>query len=445
MGSDETKEKLQKLIKIAEVMGEKYDAVVTNPPYMGSKQGMNAVLKDYLQQRYSMSKSDLYAVFMELCYRMCKTYRYVAMINQHGWMFLSSYSKLRKFIVENTEIISMIHLGTRAFDEIGGEVVQTTSFIMCKDNVDYSGNYVRLIDYTTSSLKKEHFLDIISKSIKQDLFVFPMKYYRFLPDNLIGYWISTRLIDIFNKEKSLAEIAKPRQGLSTSDNARFLRLWYETDINNIGFNFKSREEAMKSGLKWFPYNKGGEYRKWYGNNNYVINWQNDGEELREWADYLNTHGTSMGRLVSQEFYFRKGITWSGVGATRFGVRCYQQGMLFDVGANGLFVDDDNLYYYLAGFLNTKIANEMIKVLNPTINTGSGTVGKLPVIIANDRLSVVGKYVKRNIEIAKNAWDSNETSWDFKRHPLMCLSQSVEESINIWINKCKCSFNEILKW
>lgn len=402
LGSDETKEKLQKLIKIAEVMGEKYDAVVTNPPYMGSKQGMNAVLKDYLQQRYSMSKSDLYAVFMELCYRMCKTYRYVAMINQHGWMFLSSYSKLRKFIVENTEIISMIHLGTRAFDEIGGEVVQTTSFIMCKDNVDYSGNYVRLIDYTTSSLKKEHFLDIISKSIKQDLFVFPMKYYRFLPDNLIGYWISTRLIDIFNKEKSLAEIAKPRQGLSTSDNARFLRLWYETDINNIGFNFKSREEAMKSGLKWFPYNKGGEYRKWYGNNNYVINWQNDGEELREWADYLNTHGTSMGRLVSQEFYFRKGITWSGVGATRFGVRCYQQGMLFDVGANGLFVDDDNLYYYLAGFLNTKIANEMIKVLNPTINTGSGTVGKLPVIIANDRLSVVGKYVKRNIEIAKNA-------------------------------------------
>ncbi len=442
LGSDETKEKLQKLIKIAEVMGEKYDAVVTNPPYMGSKQGMNAVLKDYLQQRYSMSKSDLYAVFMELCYRMCKTYRYVAMINQHGWMFLSSYSKLRKFIVENTEIISMIHLGTRAFDEIGGEVVQTTSFIMCKDNVDYSGNYVRLIDYTTSSLKKEHFLDIISKSIKQDLFVFPMKYYRFLPDNLIGYWISTRLIDIFNKEKSLAEIAKPRQGLSTSDNARFLRLWYETDINNIGFNFKSREEAMKSGLKWFPYNKGGEYRKWYGNNNYVINWQNDGEELREWADYLNTHGTSMGRLVSQEFYFRKGITWSGVGATRFGVRCYQQGMLFDVGANGLFVDDDNLYYYLAGFLNTKIANEMIKVLNPTINTGSGTVGKLPVIIANDRLSVVGKYVKRNIEIAKNAWDSNETSWDFKRHPLMCLSQSVEESINIWINKCKCSFNEM---
>ena len=187
LGSDETKEKLQKLIKIAEVMGEKYDAVVTNPPYMGSKQGMNAVLKDYLQQRYSMSKSDLYAVFMELCYRMCKTYRYVAMINQHGWMFLSSYSKLRKFIVENTEIISMIHLGTRAFDEIGGEVVQTTSFIMCKDNVDYSGNYVRLIDYTTSSLKKEHFLDIISKSIKQDLFVFPMKYYRFLPDNLIGY------------------------------------------------------------------------------------------------------------------------------------------------------------------------------------------------------------------------------------------------------------------
>lgn len=158
LGSDETKEKLQKLIKIAEVMGEKYDAVVTNPPYMGSKQGMNAVLKDYLQQRYSMSKSDLYAVFMELCYRMCKTYRYVAMINQHGWMFLSSYSKLRKFIVENTEIISMIHLGTRAFDEIGGEVVQTTSFIMCKDNVDWYDGHIDtfLDDYKASCRINSH-------------------------------------------------------------------------------------------------------------------------------------------------------------------------------------------------------------------------------------------------------------------------------------------------
>lgn len=428
------------LIQVADVLSCKYDVVTTNPPYMGSKQGMNDVLKKYIQKEYPASKSDLYAVFMDVAYAMCRNNRFISMINQHGWMFLSSFSKLREYLVANEAITSMIHLGTRAFGEIGGEVVQTTAFVTRKSKMDYTGSYLRLTEYPDAELKETKALSIINGDNLDDLYYFPMRYFSFLPDNLIGYWISTKIIDIFNREKCLADIAKPRQGLSTSDNDRFLRLWFETDIHNIGFGFATRDEAEKSQLKWFPYNKGGEYRKWYGNNNYVINWQYDGKELRAWADYLNTHGTSMGRLVSQEFYFKKGLTWSGVGATRFGVRCYSEGMLFDVGANGLFVND-KLYHYLAGFLNTKIANEMIKVLNPTINTGSGTVGKLPVIIDEDSIETITQYVKRNVEIAKAVWDSNETSWEFKKHPLV-RGNSIKVALNSWLEQNNAWFDEM---
>ncbi len=439
------------LVQVAEALAQKYDVVVTNPPYMGSKQGMNDTLKKYIQREYASSKSDLYAVFMDVAYRMCKTNRFVSMINQHGWMFLSSFSKLRNFIVNNESILSMIHLGTRAFEEIGGEVVQTTTFVLQKTKMDYLAKYIRLTAYSDALLKEKKAILASNGSSSEDTYVFPMRYFGYLPDNLIGYWISTKIIDIFNREKCLADIAKPRQGLSTSDNDRFLKLWFEPDIHNIGFGFTSRETAAASKLKWFPYNKGGEYRKWYGNNNYVINWQYDGKELRAWADYLNTHGTSMGRLVSQEFYYKKGLTWSGVGATRFGVRCYPAGMLFDVGANGLFVDD-KLYYYLAGFLNTKLANEMIKVLNPTINTGSGTVGKLPLIIEKAQTEFINQYVKENVEIAKSAWDSEETSWDFLVHPLVLATEvpdlngghkvSLADCYAKWETLCEKRFSKL---
>ena len=428
------------LINVAEALAQKYDVVCTNPPYMGSKQGMNDTLKKYLLKEYESSKSDLYGVFMDVAYRMCKSGRYVSMINQHGWMFLSSFSRLRASVVKNQAIFNMIHLGTHAFEEIGGEVVQTTAFTICKAPVDYTGKYYRLTDYGDAKQKEEKYLAAIQDN-SEDVYTFPMRYFTYLPDNLIGYWISTKIIDIFNKEKCLAEIAKPRQGLSTSDNDRFLKLWFEPDIHNIGFGFETREEAAESGLKWFPYNKGGEYRKWYGNNNYVINWQYDGRELRAWADYLNTHGTSMGRLVSQEFYYKKGLTWSGVGATRFGVRCYPAGMLFDVGANGLFVDEQ-LYHYLAGFLNTKLANEMIKVLNPTINTGSGTVGKLPIIIDDSYIDEITELVKENVSIAKQVWDSNETSWDFMRHPMIVGEGSVSDAVGKWKKKCESWFAQM---
>ena len=423
VGLDETVKKLTTLVSIGEILARKYDVVATNPPYMGSKQGMNAALKKYLQKEYPESKSDLYCVFMDMAIRASKPCRYIAVINQHGWMFLSSFAKFRANLIVNQSLINMVHLGTHAFEEIGGEVVQTTAFVLYNRYVDYNGRYIRLTEYHDATEKEAVELKVASGHECSNAYIFQMNYFGYLPDALIGYWISKKVIDIFNREKCLADIAKPRQGLSTSDNDRFLRLWYETNIHNIGFGFTSRESAKESGLKWFPYNKGGEYRKWYGNNNYVINWQYDGAELRAWADYLNTHFTSMGRLVSQEFYFKKGITWSGVGATRFGVRCYSEGMLFDVGANGLFVDDA-LYYYLAGFLNTKIADDMIKILNPTINTGSGTVGKLPIIIDQNARSEIANLVRDNIASAKWSWDSYETSWDFNTHPLVPFAASL---------------------
>ena len=410
---------------------QKYDVVVTNPPYMGSKQGMNDTIKKYLSRYYKESKSDLFAAFMSMAFSVLKKSGFLGMINQHSWMFLSSFSELRKSIVDSKCIINMIHLGAHAFEDIGGEVVQSTSFVMRNDYFDYSGRYVRLVDVKTAIEKESEYLALANGGSNAEVdYQFNMRYFSQLPDNIIGYWIAQKYIDIFENQPSLTDVSKPRQGLSTSDNDRFLKFWYEPSISNIGIGL-TRDEAAKSGLKWFPYNKGGEFRKWFGNNNYVINWQYDGKELRDWADWLNTHGTSMGRLVSQEFYFMKGLTWSGVGASRFGVRCFGIGMLFDVGANGLFVDGE-LYYYLAGFLNTKIADDMLKILNPTINTGSGTVGKLPFISSSTSvITGIESDVKRCINLSKSDWDAFETSWDFKRHPLLCRERTVAAAFGKW--------------
>jgi len=431
------------LVHQAKFLTRKYDVVITNPPYMGSKQGMNNELKKYISDYYETSKSDLFAVFMDVGFRLAKQNGMVGMINQHSWMFLTSFSQLREHVATKKTIINLLHLGPRSFEEIGGEVVQSAAFVLLNYHINLNGKYIRLVDTKDAIGKQKVALSTIAGHNNSLMYQFSMDNFAKLPDKIIGYWISKKIIKIFEHEKCLTEIAKPRQGLSTSDNDRFLRFWFEPEIINIGFSYDSRKSAQSSGKKWFPYNKGGEFRKWYGNNNYVINWEDDGRELREWADWLNTHGTSMGRLVSQEFYFQKGITWSGVGATRFGVRCYPQGMLFDVGANGIFVSE-RLYYYLTGFLNSKLADEMLKILNPTINTGSGTVGKLPIIINQELLININSIVENSVELTKLDWDSFEASWDYLVHPLLTQIKCnyIGEAYNIWQCLAKNRFDQL---
>lgn len=400
--SAEMADKMPKLIRQAKLLSRKYDVVVTNPPYMGSS-GMNAKLSKYVKDNYPDSKSDLFAVFIEQCGAMIKPNGYQAMITQHAWMFLSSYEKLREKILQKM-IVNMAHLGPRAFEEIGGEVVQTTSFVLRKAfSNGYQGEYCRLIEPTTQKGKEDMFLSA------QNRYVSKQENFAKIPGSPVAYWASKLLMDDFKIGKPLGELSKPRQGMATTNNNRFLRLWFE--IKNIGFNYQNIKETTDCKYKWFPYNKGGSYRKWYGNNDYVVNWYNNGQELKDF-----TKDAPGGRMNNVEFYFKPSISWSKISSGLFSSRFFLNGFIFDV--SGCSVFGEHLLYLL-GFTNSIITREILKCVSPTLNYEVEHIKKLPVIFKFK--NKVECLSKENIDISKTDWDSFETSWDFQTHPLLAPS------------------------
>lgn len=404
--------KLRLLVEIAEILAQKYDVVVTNPPYMG-RSNMNPRLLSFVKKNYPDSKSDLFAIFIERCGKMNKKNGYRAMITQHAWMFLTSFVKLRKKLLCD-DIVNMIHLGTRAFEEIGGEVVQTTAFVMRKShNKDYKGTYCRLVDPTTERGKEDMFLNEKNRYVA-DQFNFSK-----IPGSPVAYWASEKMLSIFGKE-ILSNFGTSCIGMRTGDNNRFLRYWFEVNREKTGINFNNLPKAYKNKEKWIPYCKGGSYRKWYGNNEYVVNWEDDGYEIKENTRLAYPQlGDNLGWKISNEqFYFIKGLTWSGIGVRGFGVRCYPAGMIFDSGANSYFVNDEKDYLYFAGLLNCNIIDEVIKLMNPTINTGCGLVANLPVKKDVFSYQKVNQSVSNCIRASRADWDSFEISWDFVTHPLI---------------------------
>lgn len=400
--SAEMADKMPKLIRQAKLLSKKYDVVVTNPPYMGSS-GMDAKLSKYVKDNYPDSKSDLFAVFIEQCGAMIKPNDYQAMITQHAWMFLSSYEKLREKILQKM-IVNMAHLGPRAFEEIGGEVVQTTSFVLRNEfSNGYQGEYCRLIEPTTQQGKEAMFLSAQNRYVSQQ------ENFAKIPGSPVAYWASKLLMDDFKIGKPLGELSKPRQGMATTNNNRFLRLWFE--IKNIGFNYQNIKETTDCKYKWFPYNKGGSYRKWYGNNDYVVNWYNNGQELKDF-----TKDAPGGRMNNVEFYFKPSISWSKISSGLFSSRFFLNGFIFDV--SGCSVFGEHLLYLL-GFTNSIITREILKCVSPTLNYEVEHIKKLPVIFKFK--NKVECLSKENIDISKTDWDSFETSWDFQTHPLLAPS------------------------
>ncbi|MDO7203425.1 hypothetical protein Q5M85_03475 [Paraclostridium bifermentans] len=260
----------------------------------------------------------------------------------------------------------------------------------------------------------------------------------------IAYWISESVIKSFNIEENLSDVAAPRQGLSTSDNDRFLRVWSEVSIDKIGFNCIGLEDANNSGLKWFPYNKGGTFRKWYGNNIYLINWENDGKELKEWAHWLNTHRTPMGRLVNKEYYFKEGITWSSIASSKPSFRYCKNGFIFDSKGPMCFSKSSKCNInYISALLNSSITVEFLKILAPTLDFNQGPIGKIPLIIERKDTDEIDNIVGKNINISKKDWDSFETSWDFKKHPIIEFkSNNIENSFNNWAEFKEKQFNQL---
>ena len=394
------------LIDQARMLVQKYDVVVTNPPYMGSS-GMNAKLSDYVKKFYPDSKSDLFAVFIERCAQMDKRGGYQAMITQHAWMFLSSFEKLREKL-QRIDTVNMAHLGARGFDEIGGEVVQTTSFVMRNSHIKgYKGTYCRLIDGGSEKEKAEMFVS------GQNRYVAEQDNFSQIPGSPVAYWVTDNMFSIFEKSKTLAEIAKPRQGLATSDNDRFLKFWNEVEFSKIGFDITSISDENKFLYKWFPCTKGGSFRRWYGNNDYVVNWENDGQEIKAYAAKLYKSYTRT--IKNIPFYFRKGLTWSTISAGLFSLRYVPTGFVFETKGAMCYIEDKYLYYVLALY-NTKVMQQFLAIVSPTLDYHEGPLGRTPIVLKEDR--GIEKTAKENIELSKIDWDSFETSWDFKRHPLV---------------------------
>jgi type II restriction/modification system DNA methylase subunit YeeA len=402
-------DELAPLITVAEMLSQKYDVVVTNPPYMGAS-GMDSELSKYIKDYYPDSKSDLFAVFIERCGQMTKKSEYCAMITQHSWMFLSSFENLRSKLQLKT-IVNMAHLGARAFDEINGEVVQTTAFVKLNSHVkDYLGSYVRLVDIVGENEKKNVFLS------GENRYIAKQSNFSKIPGSPVAYWVSNEIFDAFSNNKSLSEYAITRNGMKTGDNERFLRLWYEVANNDVNYSIREHSQTFNINSKWFPYNKGGEFRKWYGNNEYVVNWQNQGYEIFEMAK----HDKRNVQDYPSELKFRSSGSWSLISSGSPAFR-YKEYNLSDIAGMSFYGDKDKVLFLL-GFCNTNIANNLLKILAPTINYQAGDIGRLPIIFSNENRVI--EIVEENVVISKSDWDSFETSWDFKEHPLVRLSKDL---------------------
>ena len=388
------------LVKCAEMLAQKYDVVVTNPPYMGAS-GMGAKLADYVKKNFPDSKADMFAVFIERCGQMAKQNGYQAMITQHSWMFLSSFEKLRTKLLA-VDIVNMAHLGARAFEEIGGEVVQTTSFVIRKSHIaDYKGEYCRLIEPTSQQGKEDMFL------AGENRYAADQSNFSKIPGSPVAYWVSDIVPLIYTENPTLEKLADVKHGLSTGKNEMFVRLWEEVAWTKVDTSITSRDQIATSPAKWFPYNKGGEFRKWYGNADYVL-WYN----LEGQAKMASLSGH---RHDGKDRYFQEGITWSFISSSNFGVRYTPPGFAFDVAGSSMFFDRD-IIKYVTGLLCSCLGTFFMSIQNPTLNFQVGNLKNVPVLIKEQ--SAVEERVDSCINTSKQDWDSYETSWDFKRNPLV---------------------------
>ena len=397
---EEDLELIESLIRQHITLVNQYETVVTNPPYMGGK-GFSPKLKTYVEKNYKDTKSDLFAVFIERCNEFTKKNCYTSMITMQSWMFLSSFENLRKNIVEKTEIKTLNHLGARAFSEIGGEVVSTVAWISQKKSPKNDGTYLRLVDYNNADLKEEEFFN------KANYFQAKQKDFEKIPGSPIAYWVSDKIREIFEKNQKLGEIADLKNGFTTGNNDLFLRLWNEVSFIKIGYNMKNSQEALESKKKWFPYNKGGNFKKWYGNQEYLINWENEGNSIKGY-----------GHLVARslKYMFLPNISWSKIGSSTISFRYYPLGFMFDVAGLSMFLQKEISYFYIIGFLNSKISHRILAFLSSTLNFEVGHISNIPIIKKENTL--VEKLVEENLNISKEEWDSRETSWDFEKISLI---------------------------
>lgn len=418
--------KLKPYLHVLEVLTQQYEAIAANPPYMSSKNS-NPSLKSYVDRNYAESRFDLFAVFMEVCYKHLTGNGYYGMINQHSWMFLSSFEGLREDILKHQSIVNMLHLGPRTFDEMSGEVVQSTAFVIKKEypNNRYQGIYYRLIEERNSIAKEEVFLEKEKKCFSIDQTTF-LK----LPGNPIAYWASQNVVSIFEKNKTINDVALARKGNTTTNNDRYVKFWFEVSIENVAIEYESISKANNDGKYWLPYNKGGGFRRWYGYNETVCYWKNNGEEIKSLPKSV---------VANEKLYMLEGSTWGHINSYKFSCRYFPKGFIFDNAGNCLFSDKKDMLY-LNGFLNSIVFQKLSEYTNPTLGFSSGEVAKIPIITNETNQSEISLITQENINISKSDWDSRETSWDFQTNRLISFAQkNLEECYNKWFREISDEF------
>lgn len=428
---NEINELLLPLIRQAKLLVQKYDVVITNPPYMSP----SPVQKKYVQKNYPDSKSDLFAIFMEKCHELTKKDAYQAMITMHSWMFLSSFEKLRIKLLKDNIIINMAHLGARAFEDIGGEVVQTTAFVLEDSNIsDYKSNFKRLLEYNSQSNKEIEYLN------NKNIYVSSYKDFSRVPGSPVVYWLNNAMLSIYDNSEILGNKYRTITGSSTGENAKFLRLWYEVSLTKVGFNLSATYNGF--GYKWIPCNKGGSFRRWYGNQEYLINWDNDGEELKSFATMKN-NGKHWSRfLKSLDCFYREGITWSKITSSKFSCRYMPEGFIMESAACAIMPSHKDIYLMLA-LMNTKVAQAVLQMKNPTLNMQTNDIMAVPIVDISKKRERLDYLVDESIIISKNDWDAFETSWNFKKHPLVSfVTNKISVAFEVWRKVCDERFNQL---
>ena len=407
---NEELELIENLIKQHTIMTDKFDITVTNPPYMGNSR-MNGILKEYIDKNYPDVKSDLFAVFFIKCSEITKRKGYLGFMSPFVWMFIKSYEELRKIFIEEKTISSLVQLEYSGFEDA---TVPICTFVLQNSYTDKKGEYIKLSDFKGAKNQPIKTLEAVKNPNCNWRFQAKQKDFEKIPGSPIAYWVSNRILSIFEKMQNLKKDGDTRQGMATSDNSRFLRLWNEVNYNKIGYNMTNSQEALESKKKWFPYNKGGEFRKWYGNQEYLVNWENDGYEIKNYAESLYKSVTRTIKSISE--YFKTSISWSKISSGNIAFRYYPKGFIFDVAGCSIFYKDENIMKYHFGLLNSKIAKTCLKVISPTLNYEAGQIAILPVLEKSS--NNILRLIETIISISKEEWNSRETSWDFEKLSLV---------------------------
>ena len=442
------------LTKQAAILSKKYCVVATNPPYLGKMQGQ---LKKFVTEQYKDYSGDLFAVFMYHNFDFCKKGGYSAFMTPFVWMFIKTYEKLRNYIIQNKSLITLVQMEYSAFEEA---TVPICSFVLKNEKNTGKAMCIRLSDFMGGmEVQKEKVLEAIKDKDCGYFYEAVQENFEKIPGSPVAYWVSDSLLNDFSIGNKLKNYGDTRQGMATSDNSRFLRKWHEILFEKLGLDCENAEEALSKKKKWFPYNKGGEFRKWYGNIDYTINYENDGFEVKEYATSL--YKTPTRTIKSMSEYFKPCLSWSKISSGSIAFRYYPKGFIFDVAGCCIFYAEKNKMLYDFAFLNSKVSKNILEIISPTLNYEAGHIASLPIIDSYDKEGIIN-CVDDNISLAKTDWDSFETSWDFKFHPLVVFRQErseqlsynmksqerynhvslVSERFRLWENECNNRFNQL---